>query len=90
MIGTWQTQYAAGASTDTLTLREGGTYKQVHACDFCYEGEGRFFEKTGQWWLEERSNGGLYLPAPPVEVLAPGDVAVVPEPIGRRRQFLHN
>jgi hypothetical protein len=61
LIGMWQTQYGAGASTDTLTIREDGTYKQVYACDVCYEGEGRFFEKTGQWWLEERSNGGLYL-----------------------------
>jgi len=56
LIGTWQAEY--GASTDTLILREDGTYKQIfarHTDDYRYE------SAWNRWWLEHRASGGLYL-----------------------------
>lgn len=56
LIGTWRAQY--GAATDTITLRNDGTYKQVYVGHT----DGYSFETPwNRWWLEHRASGGLYL-----------------------------
>ncbi len=56
LIGTWQAEY--GAATDTLILREDGTYKQVYTR---HTGGPSFESSWNRWWLERRASGGLYL-----------------------------
>jgi hypothetical protein len=56
LIGVWVAEY--GDSTDTLTIRADGTYKQVFvrpADDF------RFESKLLNWWTESIPGGGYYL-----------------------------
>jgi hypothetical protein len=54
LVGTWRSDYIHG--TETLTLREDGTYQQqVHFPDYEYSGA---WEK---WYLEERPSGGVHL-----------------------------
>jgi len=60
LIGIWQTEYVPGSDTDTLVLREDGTYTQRFVCEKC-EPEGYSVESSGRWWLEHRASGGLYL-----------------------------
>lgn len=58
LIGTWQAEYGAGTSIDTLILREDETYKQIYA----RHTDGYRYESTwNRWWLEYRASGGLYL-----------------------------
>jgi hypothetical protein len=57
LIGTWQSRHGSWA-TDTIILREDGTYKQVYYSqpnDYYYE------STWNEWWLEHRASGGLYL-----------------------------
>lgn len=60
LIGVWQTEYVPGLDTDTLVLKEDGTYAQWFVCEKC-EPEGYSVESSGRWWLEYRASGGLYL-----------------------------
>lgn len=57
LIGTWQARYFPGSVTDTLILREDGTYRQVFEDDLA----GYYCTRLGKWYLEHRASGGLYL-----------------------------
>lgn len=57
LIGTWQSRHGSWA-TDTITLREDGTYRQAYYSrpnDYYYE------SAWDEWWLEHRASGGLYV-----------------------------
>ncbi len=57
LVGTWQSRHGSWA-TDTIILRQDGTYKQVYYSrpnDYYYE------STWNEWWLEHRASGGLYL-----------------------------
>ena len=58
LIGIWVAKYWGGLATDTLVLREDGTYKQIYD-----DPEGGFhYESDWQtWWVEYREVGYLWL-----------------------------
>ena len=58
LVGTWQSRYYPGVVTDTLILREDGTYRQI------YDNERTGEHHTSpwyRWYVEHRPSGGLYL-----------------------------
>ena len=57
LIGTWVAEYGGG-DTDTLILKENGTYKQIYNDPL----SGYHFENDLQrWWAEHRASGFLHL-----------------------------
>lgn len=58
LIGIWQAQYFPRRVTDTLILREDGTYRQIYEntlSNYYYSGPWK------KWYTEYRPSGGLYL-----------------------------
>jgi hypothetical protein len=58
LYGTWQSRYYPGVVTDTLVLREGGTYQQIY--DNERTGD-HYTSLWNRWYMEYRASGGLYL-----------------------------
>ena len=58
LVGTWQARYFPRAVTDTLTLREDGTYQQVYQDDLANY---YYTSPWNRWYAEHRPSGGLYL-----------------------------
>ena len=58
LIGTWQSRYYPGVVTDTLILREDGTYQQIYDNDRTGD---HYTSSWNRWYVEYRSSGGLYL-----------------------------
>lgn len=58
LVGTWVAEYAD--STDTLILKEDGTYKQIYDIPKIVP---RFYYESGwqKWWIERRESGYLRL-----------------------------
>lgn len=58
LVGTWVADFSGGTGTDTLHLYADGTFEQSYedaSTNYRYKGE------LGQWSLENRASGGLYL-----------------------------
>jgi len=58
LIGVWQAQYFPRRVTDTLILREDGTYRQIYEdtmINYYYSGP------WNRWYIEYRPSGGIYL-----------------------------
>jgi hypothetical protein len=56
LVGIWHSRYDS-ESTDTITLREDGTYQQV----YCQKDGYSYESPWNRWYLENRPSGGLYL-----------------------------
>jgi hypothetical protein len=57
LVGTWQSRHGDWA-TDTITLRENGTYQQTYYS----QPDSYYYESPwNRWWVEYRPSGGLYL-----------------------------
>jgi hypothetical protein len=58
LVGTWVADFGGGTGVDTLQLYSNGTFEQTYThggANYRYDGE------LGQWSLERRDSGGLYL-----------------------------
>lgn len=58
LVGTWQARYFPRAVTDTLVLREDGTYQQVYEDDLA---DYYYTSPWNQWYVEYRPSGGFHL-----------------------------
>lgn len=58
LVGTWQSWYFPNAVTDTLVLREDGTYQQIYEDDLAHY---YYTSSWKRWYVEHRPSGGLYL-----------------------------
>jgi len=56
LVGTWQSQYFPRSVTDTLILREDGTFRQILENDLA---SFYYTSPWNEWYLERRSAGGL-------------------------------
>jgi hypothetical protein len=58
LVGTWRAEYFAGAATDSLVLREDGTYRQVYENDLA---DYHYSSSWNAWYVERDPGGGVYL-----------------------------
>jgi hypothetical protein len=58
LVGTWRSEYYPGVETDTLILREDGTYRQIYEDTRL---DHQFTTPWNRWYVEHRATGGIYL-----------------------------
>jgi hypothetical protein len=84
LTGTWRATYSAAGTTEEVTLRVDGTYRQMYQ-----RSDGYHFESSWQrWWLEYRPSGGIYLHLDGMHYCRlTGEVCAMPDGGGRDALF---